>query len=98
MSYRTRYKRGDWNVICDVSGKELKASQTKLRWDGLRVQKSDYEERHPQDFIRAVQDDPSVPWTRSEGEDSFVDTCIYWESGIADPLYVLLTDSECDAL
>ena len=83
---RTRYKKGDWNVICDVSGKKLRASQTRLRWDGLRVQKSDYEERHPQDFIRAVQDNPSIPWTRSEGTDFYLNS--YVTSGYVSTGYI----------
>lgn len=95
---KTYYKKGDWNVIEDIGGRKVKASKTRKRWDGFRVLDQDYEERHPQDFVRAVPDDQSVPWTRSEGEDKSINPCVYWDSGIADPLYVIMTKSECEAL
>lgn len=63
---RTSYRKGDWNVIEDIGGRKVRASQTVLRWDGMRVLKKDYEERHPQDRVRAVPDDQSVPWTSRE--------------------------------
>ena len=82
---RTRYKKGDWNVIEDIGGRKVKASQTYLRWDGLRVLKQDFEERHPQDFVRAVPDDQSVQWTRSEATDVEISGLYaesdYWEVG-----------------
>jgi hypothetical protein len=59
-------KLGDWNAICDVCGFKFKASTMLKRWDGLMVCKQDYEVRHPQDFIRGIKDDPSVPWSRPE--------------------------------
>lgn len=63
---------GDWNTVCDLSGFKCKASETVLRWDGLRVLKRFSEERQPQDFVRGVRDDPSVPWTRPEQTDTFL--------------------------
>lgn len=63
----------DWNVICDLSGFKCRASETVLRWDGLRVLRRFSEERHPQDFVRGVKDDQSVPWARPEGPDSFLE-------------------------
>lgn len=63
---------GDWNTVCDLSGFKCKASETVLRWDGLRVLRRFSEERHPQDFVRGVRDNPSVPWTRPEQADTFL--------------------------
>lgn len=63
---------GDWNAICDRCGFEFKASQLRKTWDGLYVCEEDWEQRHPQDFIRGVKEDQSVPWTRPEQEDTFV--------------------------
>lgn len=63
---------GDWNVICDISGFKCKASETVRRWDGLRVLRRFSEERHPQDFVRGVKDNPSVPWARPEQADVFL--------------------------
>jgi len=64
---RTRYKKGDWNVIEDIGGKQVKSSKTQLRWDGHRVLKCDY------------PDDPSVPWTRSESQDNYLDERAFLE-------------------
>jgi hypothetical protein len=36
------------------------------------VCEGDYEERHPQDFVRGVTDNMSVPWARDEAQDTFV--------------------------
>lgn len=62
-----------WNVICDLSGFKCKASETVRRWDGLRVLRRFSEERQPQDFVRGVKDNQSVPWARPEAADSFLD-------------------------
>ena len=58
------YKAGEWNLICDVCGKKIKAGISKQRWDGFRVCPSCFEERHPQDFVRARQDKISVSFSR----------------------------------
>jgi len=78
---RTYYRAGDWNAICDVCGRKYKASKLQLRWDGLRVCKMDYEERHPQDFMHAIPDNQGVPWTRSEQADTVVYSGPYFVTG-----------------
>lgn len=72
MSYRPSYNHGDWKADCDECGRTFKASQLKKRWDGLMVCSTDWEPRHPQDFVRAKADYQAVPWTRPEPIDSFV--------------------------
>ena len=62
----TWWKSGDWNGICDVCGFKFKASELKLRWDGLRVCSGDWERRHPQDLIRPIPDQMPIPWTRPD--------------------------------
>lgn len=69
---------GDWLGICDVCGFRCKASEMKKRWDGLMVCPTDYELRNAQDFLRVRGDHPSVPWTRPEPEDEFIDLCWIW--------------------
>lgn len=32
---RNYYISGQWNVICDVCGKKIKAGKAKQRWDGF---------------------------------------------------------------
>ena len=61
---RNKYVSGQFNVICDVCGKKIKAGEAKHRWDGFIVCPSDFEQRHSQDFVRARQDKISVPFTR----------------------------------
>ena len=67
------YILGEWNLICDVCGKKVKAGEAKHRWDGFVVCPSDLEQRHPQDFVKARQDKISVSFTRPRPQDVFVD-------------------------
>lgn len=71
MSYRPRYDKGDWKAICDVCGREFKASRIKRRWDNLMVCSEDWEPRQPQDFVRGVIDVQTPPWIRDEAQDIF---------------------------
>lgn len=75
---RNNLQWGDWNAICDVCGLKHKASEMKKRWDGLMVCPTDWEPRHPQDFLRVRPDSPAVPWTRPEPEDDYVFVCFLW--------------------
>lgn len=77
---------GTWKVTCDVCGFEYASDVVKKRWDGLITCPDDWEMRHPQDFIRGVKDDPSVPFARPEPPDNFdaAPACyIYEASGYA---------------
>lgn len=58
------YVSGEWNLICDVCSKKIKASDAKQRWDGLIVCPDDFEHRHPQDYVKAKIDKITVPFTR----------------------------------
>lgn len=57
---------GDWNAICDRCGFKYKASALKEEWTGWMVCDKCWEPRHPQDLIRGIPDDPSVPWSRPD--------------------------------
>lgn len=70
---RNYYTSGQWNLICDVCGKKIKAGKSKQRWDGFIVCEDDYEHRHPQDFVKARQDKISVSFTRPRPPDLFTD-------------------------
>lgn len=60
-----RYKAHDWNALCDSCGFKFKASELKKRWDGLMVDEGCWEERNPQDFLRARKErSNTLPWTR----------------------------------
>ena len=55
------YIPGDFWRICDVCGFKMRASASRRRWDNLMVCAEDYEERHPQDFVRGRKDHQIVP-------------------------------------
>lgn len=65
---RDRAILGTYNAICDVCGFEYKAKDMRMRWDGAFVCSSDYEPRHPQDFLRGRVDRQSVPIARPDSE------------------------------
>jgi len=73
MSKTWVFRSGDWNCICDVCSRKVKASKTKARWDGLIVCPACFEHRHPQDFIRVRQDKITVPFLRPRPTDVFVE-------------------------
>jgi hypothetical protein len=60
------YIAGDFWRICDRSGFRVRASDTAREWNGLIVRKGDFEERHPQDFVRGRKDRQTVPDPRPE--------------------------------
>jgi len=72
MSYKPRWDNGSWNVICDVCGRQYKASELQLRWDGLMVCSGDWEPRQPQDFVHGVADKQAPPFARPEQSDYFI--------------------------
>jgi len=84
------YVSGDWNVTCDICSKKIKASESKQRWDGFIVCAEDYEQRHPQDFVKAKTDKVSVPFTRPIPALTFttVPYIIYWDGGYTKINYV----------
>jgi len=75
---------GEWNLICDVCSKKIKAHDAKTRWDGLVVCPDDFEHRHPQDYVKAKIDKITVPFTRPIPPSLFVSVPyvnIYVEDG-----------------
>jgi hypothetical protein len=64
MPHLTYYVSGDYNAQCDQCGRGFKFSALRKRWDNAWTCSACWEPRHPQDFVRAVRDDPSVPIAR----------------------------------
>lgn len=64
MPKLTYYVAGDYNAQCDGCGRGFKFSELRKRWDGAYVCEADFETRHPQDFVRAVRDNPAPPVAR----------------------------------
>lgn len=67
--------QGPWG-ICDRSGFKVRQSDMVTEWNGARVAKRFSEPRHPQDFVRAVRDDQTVPNARPEAADVFISSPI----------------------
>lgn len=65
------FAAGQWNVVCDQCGKKFKSSQIRRQWDGLYVCRKCHDPRHPQDFVKGVVDDQSVPYSRPQTDATF---------------------------
>lgn len=50
------WREGDSYVTDDETGLKILRSEAVKRWDGALVHKSNWEPRHPQDFVRAKRD------------------------------------------
>lgn len=83
----TFFKSGTWNAICDICGMKYKMSELQKNWAGLVVCHKDFEQDHPQKYIRVRESGLSVPVIRDRPEDLFVEgpVCDYiTSSGLAD--------------
>ncbi len=63
---------GSYNQICDRTGFKVKSTWTKREWTGQTVRTKSWEERHPQDLIRSVQDRQHVDDPNPETADKFL--------------------------
>jgi hypothetical protein len=61
-----QYRLGSFFRTDDRSGFVQRAEKTKQEWNQLIVDRSLWEPRQPQDFVKGVADDQSVPQSRSE--------------------------------
>jgi len=66
---------GDWNAVCYECGRKRKASTLKKHWQGYYVCPEHWEARQPQDFVRAIPDVQTPPWTQPMPADTFLATC-----------------------
>jgi hypothetical protein len=55
---------GDWNVVCWQSGFKCKASQVVRNWQGYYVLPEFNEPRQPQDFVKGIPDNQTVPFAQ----------------------------------
>ena len=76
MGHADYYRSGTYNGICDRCGSKFKFSDLKLEWDGLYVCTANgcWEPRQPQDYVKGVRDDMSVPVSRPDQPNVFTDT------------------------
>ena len=60
------------NAICMRTGFKVKLSEIVRQWDGLLVHRRFADRRHPQEFVRGVRDNQSLPFASPESPDVFV--------------------------
>ena len=58
------YKPGSFYRICDRTGFAIRSERTRKEWQNLVVDRRVYEARHPQDFVKGVTDNQTVPDAR----------------------------------
>lgn len=66
-------------AIDDYSGFKVHLDTLKKDWQGLLTQQPDI--RNPQDFVRGIKDDQSLPYSRPEPPDQFIAGPLIWEDG-----------------
>lgn len=88
MTQRTKNQNaleiGLWNAECDRCGFKFKNVDLRKEWNGLMTCKDCWEPRHPQDFLKGVPDDSSVPWSRPDSDADTNTTDINGDSIITD--------------
>lgn len=67
-----QYRGGTFLRTCDRSGFVTKAPNTKQEWTQAIVERRFWEARQPQDFVRGVKDDQTVPQARPQPPPIFV--------------------------
>lgn len=81
-------------AIDDWTGFKVNLSSLERAWDGHYS--VDPDKRNPQDYVRGVRDDPSLPFARPEAPDEFVAGPIVFQDGVtfitAQDGQVLLTE------
>lgn len=65
---------GTWNVACAECGRKRKANEVVKNWQGMWKCPEHNEQRHPQDFVRAVPDIQTPPFVQVE-TDAFAYFC-----------------------
>jgi hypothetical protein len=68
------YKPGSFYRICDRTGFAVRAERTQLEWNNLLVDRRVWEARQPQDYVRGVNDDQTVPYARPRSPNPAVGT------------------------
>lgn len=72
MADDRHYVPGDFYRICDRSGFKIRARRTQMEWNGLIVSDKFFEARQPQDFVKGVPDNQTVPYARPRQTNQFL--------------------------
>jgi hypothetical protein len=66
------YVGGDYYMVDDLTGYKVRASRMKRMWTGEMWRDQSWEPRQPQDFVRGVPDDQTVPIPRPRSVNIFI--------------------------
>ena len=80
---------GDYNSICDVCGRKFKFSRLRQKWDNTWACEQDWEPRQPQDYLRGIPDNMSVPLSRPDPPALFLDDLIVTESTVSTISFII---------
>lgn len=72
MFKRPQVNPGNWTVVCDRTGFRLLNTQVQFEWNGLLVFDRVWEIRQPQDYLKGIPDNMSVPYARPKEEPTFI--------------------------
>ncbi len=72
MGRQLVYRPGSYYVTDDRTGFPQRSERTRKEWNGLRVDETVWEPRQPQDLVRGVKDQQSVPDARPLAPNVFV--------------------------
>lgn len=72
MFKRPQIQPGQWNVLCDRTGFRLPNHMLRFEWNNLLVWDRVWEIRQPQDLLRGISDNMSVPYGRPKLQPSFL--------------------------
>lgn len=70
------YKAGSFYRICDRTGFAIREERTQMEWQNLIVDRRVYERRQPQDFVKGVADNQTVPYPRPRSPNPPVGTTL----------------------
>jgi hypothetical protein len=79
------YRPGSFYRVSDRTGFPTRAEETKKEWTGLLVEERVWEARQPQDLVRGVRDDQSVPEPRPVAPNTFVSALYFTLADDAPP-------------
>lgn len=82
-------------AIDPASGFKVPLSNLVRQWDNQLIDYRYVDKRNPQDFVRGVRDDQSLPYARPEAPNVFVALPLLWQDGslmFAENGSILLTE------
>lgn len=58
------YADGEWNLVCSMCGRKMKSGDAVKNWQGMWRHRRCNDVRQPQDFVRVLKDDQTVPFSQ----------------------------------